>query len=129
MNMMLSEVYDALMSAGADEAKARLAAEGLATAQDDARRQFSELREDNQKLRTEMAALRGELKSEMAALRGELKSEMAGLRGEMRSDMTAMRGEFKSDMTALRGDFTTLKWMFGALVAMAATALIGSFIA
>ena len=95
------------MSAGADEAKARLAAEGLATAQDDARRQFSGLREDNQKLRTEMAALRGELKSEMAGL----------------------RSEFKSDMTALRGDFTTLKWMFGALVAMAAAALIGSFIA
>ena len=54
MNMMLSEVYDALMSAGADEANARLAAEGLATAQDDSR-SSSELREDN-RIPTEMAA-------------------------------------------------------------------------
>ena len=72
MNMMLSEVYDALISAGAEEAKARLAAEGLATAQDDARRQYSELREDNQKLRTEMTALRGEIRADIAALSGEL---------------------------------------------------------
>lgn len=89
------------MSAGADEAKARLAAEGMATSDQDFRKQFGELREDNQKMRTEMADLRGELKAEMAQLRGELKSEMADLRGEL----------------------STIKWMGGVLIALAAAIL------
>ena len=72
MNMMVSELYDALLSAGADEAKARRAAEGLATSDQDFRKQFGDLREDNAKMRTEMADLRGELRREMQELRGEL---------------------------------------------------------
>lgn len=72
MNIMVSELYDALISAGADEAKARRAAEGIAGSDQEFRKQFSELREDNQKMRTEMADLKGELRHEMQALRGEL---------------------------------------------------------
>lgn len=72
MNMMVTELYDALMSAGAEEGKARRADEGLATSDLDFKRQFGELREDNQKMRAEMAALRGNLRTEMQALRGEM---------------------------------------------------------
>ncbi len=72
MNMMVSELYDALISAGADEAKARRAAEGIATSDQDFKKQFSELREDNQKMRTEMAGLKGDLRHDMQGLRGEL---------------------------------------------------------
>ena len=72
MNIMVSELYDAPMSAGADEAKARRAAEGFAVSDQEFKKQFSELREDNQKMRTEMADLKGELRHEMQALRGDL---------------------------------------------------------
>jgi len=44
----------------------------MATSDQGFRKEFSELREDNQKMRTEMANLRGELKAEMQGLRGEL---------------------------------------------------------
>ncbi|UIJ71687.1 hypothetical protein [Aurantimonas sp. HBX-1] len=108
MNMMISELYDALMSAGADEAKARRAAEGMATSDQDFRKQFGELCEDNQKMRTEMADLRGELKHEMQALRGEVRGEMAGVRLEMQ---------------ALRGELSTIKWMGGVLIALVAAML------
>ena len=81
------------MSAGADEAKARRAAEGMATSDQDFRKQFGELREDNQKMRTEMADLRGELKAGMQALRGVL---------------------------------STIKWMGGVLIALAAAILARS---
>lgn len=96
MNVMVTEIYDALMSAGADEEKARRAAETLATSDAERKRQFADLREDNQKMRTEMAELRGETKSQMVALRGELKAEIAALRGEL----------------------TLIKWMMGVVIAI-----------
>ena len=102
MNIMVTEVYDALMSAGADEEKARRAAESLATSDAERVQQFADLREDNQKMRTEMAELRGDLTSDMSDLRGEL----------------------KSDMAALRGELTLIKWMMGLLIAIA----VGIFI-
>lgn len=98
MNMMVSELYDALMSAGADEGKARRAAESSATSYEDTRKQFAELREDNQRMRTEMAALRGDLRTEMQALR----TEMQGLRGEL----------------------SLVKWMGGVLIGLAVAILI-----
>ncbi|MYZ50210.1 DUF1640 domain-containing protein [Propylenella binzhouense] len=140
MNIMVTEIYDALMSAGADEEKARRAAEALAVSDRELRSQFADLREDNQKMRTEMAALRGELKGEMAALRGELKGDMTKLEGSLRSDMAALRGELKGDMTklegsfrsemaalqgglrhemqGLRGELSLIKWMLGALIGL-----------
>lgn len=52
---MITEVYDALKSAGADEEKARAAAQAIASHQHDA----TELRTE---MRTEFADIRGELK-------------------------------------------------------------------
>ena len=51
MTTMIAEVYDALKSAGADEEKARAAAEAIATHQ-----------RDTTELRTEFSDIRGELK-------------------------------------------------------------------
>lgn len=98
MNMMVSELYDALLSAGADEAKARRATEGMATSHEEFRKQFAELREDNQRMRTEIAKLAGELRTEMQALRTE--------------------------MQALRGELSLVKWMGGVLIGMAAAILL-----
>ena len=55
MTTMSTEVYDALKSAGADEDKARAAAQAIASHQRDA----TELRTE---MRTEFASVRGELK-------------------------------------------------------------------
>ena len=55
MTTMITEVYDALKSAGADEDKARAAAQAIASYQRDP----TELRTE---MRTEFADVRGELK-------------------------------------------------------------------
>ena len=127
MNMMITEVYDALISANAEELKARDAARVLADLDLASRDEFSALREDNQAMRTEMAELSGSLRGEMAALNGslredmqklrtELKSDMAGLRTELKSEMAGLRTELKSDLAGMRTELTTIKWMFGVLV-------------
>ena len=113
MNMMVTELYDALISAGADEAKARRAAEGMATNDQDFRRQFSDLREDNQLMRTQMADLRGELKQEMSGLRGDVQRQIHGVELEMRS---------------LRGEPLLIKWMGGVLIALAVAMTLRVFI-
>ena len=61
MTVMIAEVYDALRSAGADDDKARKAAEAVADA------------------RTDVAAIERGLKSEMYGIR----VEMQGIRGEI----------------------------------------------
>ena len=94
MNTMITELYDAPISAGAEELRARDAARVLVETDLGHRDKFGALREDNQAMRTEMAALNGSLREDVQKLRTELKSEMAGLRTEL----------------------TTIKWMFGVMV-------------
>ena len=87
MTVMIAEVYDALRSAGADEEKARRAAEAVADARSANLDSQTELRSDIQKLdsglRQEMQSLEATLRSEMQSLRAELRSEMQALRSEM----------------------------------------------
>ncbi len=61
MGMMATELYDALLSAKADEPKARAAAEAMALAEKSSNDQFLSLRDDIQKLRIEMEKFRGEM--------------------------------------------------------------------
>ena len=58
MSMMISEVYDALRSANADEDKARAAATALAVNERRIEDQFSALLEDNTKMRGEIVLVR-----------------------------------------------------------------------
>ena len=118
MNMMITELYDALIDAGAEEVKARDAARVLADLDLESRDQFSILREDNQAMRTEMAELRGGLREDMQRLRGEVTAGMQSLCGEMTTEMQSLRGEFKGDVASLRTELTTIKWMFGVLVGL-----------
>ena len=141
MNMMITELYDAPVSAGAEEVKARDAARVLAELDLSSRDQFSALREDNQAMRTEMAALNGSLREDMQSLNGSLREDMQGLNGSLREDMqglrselhsetqslrgefkgeaTSLRSELKGDLASLRTELTTFKWMFGVLVGVA----------
>lgn len=107
MNMMVSELYDALLSAGADEAKARRAAEGFADSDQQFKLQFAALREDNQRMRTETASLRGELVNSMTTLDGSIRREMQSLRAEL----------------------SLIKWMAGVVVGMLIAVLLKVYFA
>ena len=60
-----------------------------------------------------------ELKSDINSLRQELKSDMSSLSQELKSDMSSLRSELKLEMAGLRGEIGSIKWMVGALVAVA----------
>lgn len=100
MTVMIVEGYDALPSAGADDDKARQAAEAVA-----------------------------ESRGEMQRLSPDLRSEMQSLASELREEMQALDSSLRSEMQALRSDLTTLKWMVGVLIAMAIAAFLQSMFA
>lgn len=90
--MMVTEVYQALVDAGASEEKARAAAEAIPD--------MSELADKN-----DLAGVRSELKQDIADLRSELKQEIADLRSELKRDMVELRSEFKQNIAELRSEF------------------------
>ena len=58
MSVMVTEVYDAFLSAKADEQKARAAATAIAASDDVHSNRYQELRSDIQKLQGEMTLLK-----------------------------------------------------------------------
>ena len=85
MSLIVTEIYDALIEAGATERKARAAAaaipmvENLATKQD-------------------FAEFKAAIKQDLAELRAAIKQDLAGL-----------RAEFKEDISVLKRDVAVLK--------------------
>ncbi len=92
MSLIVSEVYDALVAAGAPDDKAKAAAgaipmvETLATRQD-----LAEFKADT---RQDFAEFKAELRQEMAEFKAELKQEMAELRAELKDEIGALKREF-----------------------------------
>ena len=101
MTVMIAEVYDALKSAGADEEKARRAAEAVADAR-------------SANLHSQM-----ELRSDMQKLDSGLRQEMQSLEATLRSEMQSLRAELRSEMQALRSEMNVMKWMLGGVLAIA----------
>ncbi len=92
MGIMVSEVYEALIEAGASESKAKAAAESIPLSEQLATKQ------DLAGLKGDMASLKGD----MANLRGD----MANLRGDM--------ANLKADMANLKAEFFRALWVQGA---------------
>ena len=73
MSLIVSEVYDALIEAGASEAKAKAAAGAIPLAEHLA------TKDDIASVRTELA----EVKAELAEVKAELKADIAAVRADM----------------------------------------------
>ncbi len=114
MNMIVTEIYDALKEAGATEAKARAAAgaipmvENLAT-----KRDLAELKaatqQDIAELKQAFAQLKASTQQDIAELRAELKGGIAELRAELKGDIAELRAELKGDIAELKRDVAVLK--------------------
>ena len=76
MSIMVTEVYEALISTGADEAKAAAAAipvtERLAAKQD-------------------LAEVKSELKQDIAEVKSELKQDLADVKSELKQDIAVLK--------------------------------------
>lgn len=98
MTAIIAELYDALLSAGAPEEKARKAAQVVAESDTRSRQVESDTRANASTLKSDHVALRSDVRGEISDLRAEL---------------STFRAETKSEFTSVRGDLTLLKWMFG----------------
>lgn len=77
MSLIVSEVYDALIEAGASEAKAKAAAGAIPLAEHLA------TKEDLAAVRTDLKAEIAEVRTEIAEVKAELKDDIAGVRTEV----------------------------------------------
>ena len=77
MSIMVTEVYEALVSAGADEDKAKAAASAIPVGEKIATKQ------DIGDVKQEIADVKAELKQEIADLKAELKQDIAAIKQDI----------------------------------------------
>ena len=90
MSIMVTEIYRALVDAGASEEKARAAAEAIPD--------MSDLANKN-----DIADLRSEFKREIVELRSELKQGIADLRSEFKQDIVGLKADLYKHMWLMQG--------------------------
>ncbi len=122
MSMMVTEVYQALVDAGASEEKARAAAEAIPDMSDLADK--SDLAGFRSELKQEIADVRSELKQGLAGLRSELKQDLASLRSEFKQDLANLRSEFKQDIVGLKADLYKHMWLMQGATILAIVGLL-----
>lgn len=106
MTVMITEVWDALKSAGAADDAHRRAAEAVA----DYRAGFTE----------RVEAGFAEAARRDGALWQEMKDEVANVREEMRD----RRANVRVEIARRDGEFRLLKWMMGSLIALNSAVLL-----
>ena len=122
MAIMVSEVYEAFLEAGASKEKAKAAAESIPLAEQLATQQnVSELKQGIDDVRTE-------LKQEIGELRTELKQEIGELRTELKQEIAELRTELKQEIGDVKSDIKLLKWMVGVILACVAFPLLKSLL-
>ena len=121
---MNTALYDVLIELGANESRARAAADAVPD------KQHLATREDIAEVKVEMAELRSEVrteiagvKTEMAELRSELRTEMAELRSEVRTEIAGV----KTEMAELRTEIAELRLKSGPRLPSYAPKCIGAF--
>ena len=91
MSLIISEVYDALIEAGASEAKAKAAAGAIPLAEHLATKDAlaevrADLKDDIAAVRTELAEVKAELKDDIAGVR----TELAGVKADLKEDIAGL---------------------------------------
>ena len=116
MSLIVSEVYDALIEAGASEAKAKAAAgaiplaEHLATKDD-----IVGVKTDIAEVRTELAEVKAGLKEDMAGVRTELAGVKVN-RPDFRLGPKQEIGSLKAELAAFEARFTQRLWLMAAII-------------
>ena len=120
--MMVTEVYQALVDAGASEEKARAAAEAIPDMSELADK--NDLAEVRSELKQDIADLRSELKRDIVELRSEFKQDIAELRSEVKQDIAELRSEVKQDIVGLKADLYKHMWLMQGATIVAIVGLL-----
>jgi hypothetical protein len=101
-SMMIDELYDALIEAGASETKARAASRAVA----DMERHFTAIEKAIFGLRahmdTEVAGLRTHVDKEVTGLRTHVDKEISGLRAHVEKEISGLRAHMDHGLASLR---------------------------
>ena len=95
MSLIVSEVYDALIEAGATVEKAKAAAAAIPVA-------------DRLVTREEFKDEKGMLKEDLTQVKSELKQDISGVRTELKQDINDVRTELKQDIGDVKQDVARL---------------------
>src|ERR1051326_1667092 len=93
--MLIEELYDALIEAGASDEKARAASRAVADMEShfgSIEKQMMYVHSDTQR---ELTDLRTEMKHEFAAVRAEIDQKIGDVGAEMRAEFTDIRGTLR----------------------------------
>jgi hypothetical protein len=120
MSLIVSEVYDALIEAGASEAKAKAAAGAIPLAEHLA------TKADTAEVRTDLTGVKAELKDDIAGVKAEIaqvRIEVAEVKAELKADIAGVRtelagakAELKADISGLEARFTQRLWLMSAII-------------
>ena len=129
MGIMVSEIYEALIAAGAPEDKAKAAAEAipvsdlLATREDIAdlkadqaghRRLEGQMKQDIADTKQDIADLRAAIQQDIAALKAEMKQDIADLKAEIKQDIARLEARMAKQDSRL----SRLEWVAFAAIAL-----------
>ena len=103
MGIMVSEVYEALIAAGAPEDKAKAAAEAIPVSD------VLATREDIAGIKQDIVASRAATQQDIAALRAESQQNVAGLRAASQQDIAGLRAATRQDIAKLENRLTRLE--------------------
>lgn len=135
---MVVELYDALVSAGAPEEKARVAAqamseESLATKADIARLQ-ADIAHLEQVTKADIAKLEQATKADIAKLERATSGDIARLEQATKAETVKLEGSIRADIAKLERniakverELSVVKWMTGAIIAGVFSLVIKSF--
>ena len=114
MSIMIAEVYQALVEAGASEDSARAAAGAIPIAKDLATKE-------------DLADVRAALTHDIADLRAEVKQDIADLRAEVKQDIAGVKQEIagvKQEIADLKSDLKIMKFVYGPAVLLMLAKLV-----
>ena len=128
------KILSALLSAGADKKKAKIAAEAISlkTVQSLARESatYSDLSDpDKEATKKDLRILElnmATMQKEMATMQNNLRKEMATMQNNLRKAMAAMQNNLRKEMATIKTD--TIKWVF-AITAGSLTITLSSMFA
>jgi len=107
MALQLGALRDALLDAGATEAKAALAAEELAGYEN----RFDGLERRLDQVEHKVDGLRGEMNQGFGELRGDMDTRFAAFNGEMNERFAAPIGEMNARFAEQGGRLVRMEWM------------------
>ena len=115
MSLIVSEVYDALLEAGASEAKAKAAAGAIPLA-------------EHLTTKEDLAEVKAELKDDIASVKAELKDDIAGVKAEIaevRTELAEVKAELKTDIAGVKTEMAGLEARFYRQLWIMAAGIVG----